>query len=186
MSELTRDIMLDAVKDLVAAFPSKKRSDDEQRRLAMVYFESMRDQQAEAIRFAVRQAIREERYFPAVSTLLTHCAKWREIERKRVGDANQPSLLDAVDSGSCPNCKERYNSVTRWRPAVGEAYHWLVSADGVWLLLESFKRDACACSSRSLYQPSHRVEPAAMLASSVTLLMPTKRVPVHMREAEVA
>jgi hypothetical protein len=129
------------------------------------------------VKWAAKQAIREDTYFPKVSRLLELGQKWVLHDRQ-----NSADVVGAIaDPWLCRACGQRASHRERWRPmnpqgAGGNDFRfWLTSADGTYLLLESHSdRPVCACH-QSIWVPDPRLTFAAVPVQTVAYHMPFRR-----------
>lgn len=150
---LTTELVVDVLRDLMAAFPGKRDANQIQR-LADVYRNGLQGLSGSALRWAAKTSIQEDEFFPKVARLRELGTRWTKNNTSPVFEAN------AAPQTHC-RCGRAFEFPKRWRPrnlssTYGKDYGPVVtSADGVWVMLEEYRRGICpTCHPRCEYQPA--------------------------------
>jgi hypothetical protein len=154
---LTTGIVAETLEQLLIALP-RGHSKVPLPKLAETYRNGLSGVSGTALRWAARAAIQEDKYFPAISRL-------RELAA-RFDQSNRANATVSTGKPQCATCGP-YWLVKRWRPRLNDKGRVLVSADGVWLLLESYTRELCHCRPKCEYEPDGSapfVDPAMLIA----------------------
>lgn len=142
---LTVEIILHVLRDLHAAFPGTKMTDDQVRRRAEVYRDHLEGVSGTALRWAAKASIQEDQYFPKVARLRELATRWTTANAAQVVDIHR-------NERTCRGCHEPWTPEKRFRPKVDRAGP-MTSPDGKWLMLEPYSRDTCKCHPRCEYWP---------------------------------
>jgi hypothetical protein len=177
---MTLELVVTVLRDLQAAFPSKM-DDKALVRRAEVYRDNLNGVSGQALRWAAKQAIQEDNFFPKISRLRDLATRWTI--------ANPPTATFSAGTKDkqCARCRVPFEVEKRYRPARKDS-GWgplIVSADGKWLILEQYTRDTCRCSAKCEYWPEINApmkEPAMALLSEKGA--PT--VPMHVYQEAIA
>lgn len=183
---LNKAQMLSILKDLGAAFPARL-TEDAMLRRAEVYHEALVGFTGDALKFAAKRSVQEDDYFPKARRLRELAQQYVSYENKIRGDT--PVFSD--DPLRCRGCGDESRYEKRHRPVhslLGEVANletgeranynsWLVTADGQYLLLETYERLFCSCSTpRFVALP----DVYAKTTAGYLAVMPVKLVGFHM------
>lgn len=160
---LTLELMAELLADLQHAFP-RSRKDANPARTIEVYRNNLRGLSGSAVRAAVARSIGEDDGFPHVARLRDLAHAWT-----RANEATAEARFD-VNPRWCAVCRSERRFVTAYRPAMAEGHRVQLTADRQHLLLETFDREVCDCSTPCRYVPDDDVEPLVMRAKDVVMI----------------
>ena len=145
---LTLQLVVEELRRLHVAFPQNIGMRSNPSGTAEVYRNGLRGLSGSSLRVAVDRCIQDEQYFPKV-------AKLREIAGAWTKHNEAPTVLRPEDELDCPNCRTRAEFVQRWRPRIDPERHnrKVLSADGLYLMLERYERLLCKCAAPCAYAP---------------------------------
>lgn len=142
---LTVELVVEVMRDLHSAFPGKM-DDAALVRRAHVYRDNLNGISGDALRWAAKQVIREDNFFPKIARLRQLAQRWQQH--------NQPPSATAGAGDTCRN-GHPFRWEKRWRPKrTHEGWGVLrLSDDRQWLLLEQYSRSLCECDAKCAYWP---------------------------------
>lgn len=142
---VTTELVVSMLRDLSVAFPARM-GDAELMRRADIYRDNLTGFPGEALRWAAKQSIQEDKFFPKVARLRELAMRWQSANRVTVeARLEEPS-------GWCQGCKTVARVETRYRPRLDKNGRRILDERGrMWL--ESYARVRCLCDAPSRYQP---------------------------------
>lgn len=154
---LTLQLVMEELRRLHVAFPQNIGMRSNPSGTAEVYRNGLRGLSGSALRVAVDRCIQDEQYFPKVAKLRELAGAWTKH--------NEPAKpFRPEDELECATCHSRAEYVHRWRPIVDpdHRYQRVLSADGLFLMLEPYSRLLCKCAAPCAYSPIEGVETPMM------------------------
>ena len=152
MEPLTRQLVSGCLAELATAFPGRVLTPQQMIDRADVYHRTLTGITPDALRFAVREAIQTERFFPKVAQLRELATRW-QASRIMMDHA-----AESLDPLWCRGCQQSVVLTMRWRPRLGLKCVRVIGTDGR-LGLESFERHQCSCSAPSQWRPDASDDP---------------------------
>lgn len=142
---LTLQLVADLIRQLHVAFPRNIGAQNAQF-MADTYRNGLRGLSGDAVRWAVDQSIREDKFFPRVARLRELAGAWQ-----RSNYAEAEALIQRP-AGWCVGCQSVARNEMRWRPKVDDHHRRITDGAGR-ILLEQFERVVCRCDAPSRYSP---------------------------------
>ena len=167
---LTLSLWLDELGKLAVAFPRTKGAPPLSQ-TAELYRDNLRGVSADALRFAVTSAVREDQYFPKIARLFQLT--------QRYNPAHPPRYED-IDPLLCRGCGQRSVWESRWRPKITDGpirNGALIYDEKGRVALETFQRYQCACSSPSQWQADAADDPFMTLKNPLPVPKSIGRTP---------
>lgn len=141
---LTTQLVAEVLEELMIALPRGKGYGTPQQ-VATTYRNALSGISGDALRWAAKTAIQEDKFFPKVARLRELAMRWT------VANAAQTPTMQ-IEDRRCPGCGKAPAVETRWRPAL-DTKGWRILDGAGRLLLERFERVRCDCDAPARYFP---------------------------------